>query len=78
MCSPYIPLIDKQTNQNKGKVFSCFADSIWHGVLLYKLMESGEKNIQHYIKATGNFHKAVNNLRQGKKGLLCNQKEHKI
>ena len=30
------------------------------------------------ISATGNFHKAVNELRQGKKGLLCHQKEHKI
>jgi hypothetical protein len=41
------PLIDNQTNQNKGKVFSCFVDfkkafdSIWHEGLLYKLMESG-------------------------------------
>ena len=40
-------LIDNQTNQNKGKVFSCFVDlkkaydSIWHEALLYKLMESG-------------------------------------
>ena len=40
-------LIDNQTNQNKGKVFSCFVDfkkafdSIWHEGLLYKLMESG-------------------------------------
>ena len=40
-------LIDKQTNQNKGKVFSCFVDfkkafdSIWHESLLYKLMGNG-------------------------------------
>ena len=40
-------LIDKQTNQNKGKVFSCFVDfkkafdSIWHEGLLYKLMKRG-------------------------------------
>ena len=40
-------LIHKQTNQNKGKVFSRFVDfkkafeSIWHEGLLYKLMESG-------------------------------------
>ena len=41
-------LIDNQTNQNKGKVFSCFVDfkkafdSIWGSEgLLYKLMESG-------------------------------------
>ena len=40
-------LIDKQTNQNKVKVFSYFDhfkksfDSIWHERLLYKLMESG-------------------------------------
>ena len=40
-------LIDNQTNQNKGKVFSSFVDlkkafaSIWHEGLLYKLMESG-------------------------------------
>uniref|UniRef100_A0A8K9V0N5 Reverse transcriptase domain-containing protein n=1 Tax=Oncorhynchus mykiss TaxID=8022 RepID=A0A8K9V0N5_ONCMY len=40
-------LIDNQTNQNKGKVFSCFVDlkrafdSIWSEGLLYKLMESG-------------------------------------
>ena len=30
------------------------------------------------ISATGNFNKAVNNLREGKKGLLYHQKEHKI
>ena len=45
--SPCTTLIEKQTNQNEGKVFSCFVDfkkafdSIWHEGLLYKLMESG-------------------------------------
>jgi hypothetical protein len=39
--------MDKQTNQSKGKVFSCFVDvkkafySVWHQGLLYKWMESG-------------------------------------
>jgi hypothetical protein len=49
-------LIDKQTNQNKAKVFSCFVDfkrafdSIWLEGLLYKLIESGVggENIRHY------------------------------
>ena len=48
-------LIDKQPNQNKGKVFSCFVDfkkafdSIWHEGLLYKLMESDVGGKTHNI-----------------------------
>ena len=52
-------LINKQTIQNKGKVFSCFVDfkkaldSIWHEGLLYKLMESGiGGKIYDIIKST--------------------------
>jgi hypothetical protein len=53
-------LIDKQTNQNKGKVFSCFVDfkkafdSIWHEGLLYKLMESGVGGNKYDIIKTMN------------------------
>jgi hypothetical protein len=50
-------LIDKQINQNKSKVFSCFVDfkkafdSIWHEGLLYKLWESGVGGENHIIKS---------------------------
>ena len=43
-----LTLIDKQTKQNRGKVFSCFVDlkkafdSIWPEGLLYQLKESGD------------------------------------
>ena len=43
-------LIDKQTNHNKGKGFSCFVDfkkafdSIWHECLLYKYSGVGGKH----------------------------------
>ena len=59
-------LIDKQTNQNKGKVFSCFVAfkkafiSNWHDGLLYKLMEScvGEKTY-NIIKSMNSNNKCV-------------------